>query len=154
MARTTPTVAFNAIEVKGSLIPDSLLDQVAHFKAKQQDPRHYGLEKNERVNDRSNAKREPRVSLGVSVRGHQVSRSCQIPTGLGVTSATLAPFRWAARAASTPACPPPTTTTDSAFRTTAPDIMPKYAYYLKNEGHSVLRTVSTATSEIDTWIVV
>lgn len=55
MARTTPTVAFNAIEVKGSLIPDSLLDQVAHFKAKQQDPRDYGLEKNERLRDQIDA---------------------------------------------------------------------------------------------------
>jgi hypothetical protein len=55
MARTTPTVAFNAIEVKGSLIPDSLLDQVARFKAKQQDPRDYGLEKNERLRDQIDA---------------------------------------------------------------------------------------------------
>ena len=31
MARATATVAFNAIEVKGSLLPGSLLDQVAHF---------------------------------------------------------------------------------------------------------------------------
>ena len=55
MARTTPTVAFNAIEVKGSLIPDSLLDQVARFKAKQQDPSDYGLEKNERLRDQIDA---------------------------------------------------------------------------------------------------
>jgi hypothetical protein len=55
MARSTATVAFNAIEVKGSLLPGSLLDQVAHFKAKQQAPKDYGLEKNARLRDRIDA---------------------------------------------------------------------------------------------------
>ena len=55
MARATATVAFNAIEVKGSLLPGSLLDQVAHFKAKQQAPKDYGLEKNAKLRDRIDA---------------------------------------------------------------------------------------------------
>jgi len=55
MARSTATVAFNAIEVKGSLLPGSLLDKVAHFKAKQQAPKDYGLEKNARLRDRIDA---------------------------------------------------------------------------------------------------
>ncbi len=55
MARATATVAFNAIEVKGSLLPGSLLDQVAHFKAKQQGPKDYGLEKNAKLRDRIDA---------------------------------------------------------------------------------------------------
>ena len=55
MARATATVAFNAIEVKGSLLPGSLLDQVAHFKAKQQAAKDYGLEKNAKLRDRIDA---------------------------------------------------------------------------------------------------
>ena len=55
MVRATATVAFNAIEVKGSLLPGSLLDQVAHFKAKQQGPKDYGLEKNAKLRDRIDA---------------------------------------------------------------------------------------------------
>jgi hypothetical protein len=55
MARTTATVAFNAIELKGSLLPGSLLDQVARLGAKHQDPKDYGLEKNERLRDRIDA---------------------------------------------------------------------------------------------------
>jgi len=55
MVRSTATVAFNAIEVKGSLLPGSLLDQVAHFKAKQQGPKDYGLEKNARLRDKIDA---------------------------------------------------------------------------------------------------
>ena len=55
MDRATATVAFNAIEVKGSLLPGSLLDQVAHFKARQQGPKDYGLEKNAKLRDRIDA---------------------------------------------------------------------------------------------------
>lgn len=55
MARTTATFAFNAIELKGSMLPGSLLDQVARFGAKHQDPKDYGLEKNERLRDRIDA---------------------------------------------------------------------------------------------------
>ena len=55
MVRSTATIAFNAIEVKGSLLPGSLLDQVAHFKAKQQGPKDYGLEKNAKLRDRIDA---------------------------------------------------------------------------------------------------
>jgi hypothetical protein len=55
MARTTATVSFQAIELKGSLLPGSLLEQVARLQAPLQKEADYGLGKGERLRERINA---------------------------------------------------------------------------------------------------
>jgi hypothetical protein len=52
MARTTATVSFQAIELKGSLLPSSLLEQVARLQAPLQKEADYGLGKGERLRER------------------------------------------------------------------------------------------------------
>jgi hypothetical protein len=49
MRRATATVSFQAIELKGSLLPASLLEQVARLQAPQQKEADYGLAKGERL---------------------------------------------------------------------------------------------------------
>ena len=55
MARTTATVSFQAIELKGSLLPGSLLEQVARLQAPSQKEADYGLAKGERLRERIDA---------------------------------------------------------------------------------------------------
>ena len=55
MARTTATVSFQAIELKGSLLPGSLLEQVARLQAPLQKEADYGLPKGERLRERIDA---------------------------------------------------------------------------------------------------
>ena len=55
MARTTSTVSFQAIELKGSLLPGSLLEQVARLQAPMQKEADYGLAKGERLRERIDA---------------------------------------------------------------------------------------------------
>ena len=55
MARTTATVSFQAIELKGSLLPGSLLEQVARLQAPLQKEADYGLAKGERLRERIDA---------------------------------------------------------------------------------------------------
>ncbi|SBO43110.1 N-6 DNA methylase [Cyanobium sp. NIES-981] len=55
MARTTATVSFQAIELKGSLLPGSLLEQVARLNAPMQKEADYGLAKGERLRERIDA---------------------------------------------------------------------------------------------------
>jgi len=55
MARTTATVSFQAIELKGSLLPGSLLEQVARLQAPMQKDADYGLVKGERLRERIDA---------------------------------------------------------------------------------------------------
>jgi hypothetical protein len=55
MARTTATVSFQAIELKGSLLPGSLLEQVARLQAPMQKEADYGLAKGERLRERIDA---------------------------------------------------------------------------------------------------
>jgi hypothetical protein len=55
MARTTATVSFQAIELKGSLLPGSLLEQVARLNAPLQKEADYGLAKGERLRERIDA---------------------------------------------------------------------------------------------------
>ena len=55
MARTTATVSFQAIELKGSLLPASLLEQVARLQAPMQKEADYGLGKGERLRERIDA---------------------------------------------------------------------------------------------------
>ena len=55
MARTTVTVSFQAIELKGSLLPGSLLEQVARLQAPLQKEADYGLAKGERLRERIDA---------------------------------------------------------------------------------------------------
>jgi len=52
MPRTTATVSFQAIELKGSLLPGSLLEQVARLQAPLQKEADYGLAKGERLRER------------------------------------------------------------------------------------------------------
>jgi len=52
MPRAASTIAFDALQVVGGLLPASLLEAVAALKAKQQDPADYGLAKGERLRDR------------------------------------------------------------------------------------------------------
>jgi len=51
MPRATATVSFQAIELKGSLLPASLLEQVARLQAPQQKEADYGLAKGERLRE-------------------------------------------------------------------------------------------------------
>ena len=51
MARTTATVSFQAIELKGSLLPGSLLEQVARLQAPMQKQADYGLARGERLRE-------------------------------------------------------------------------------------------------------
>ena len=53
MARTTATDSFQAIELKGSLLPGSLLEQVARLQAPIQKEADYGLAKGERLRERA-----------------------------------------------------------------------------------------------------
>jgi hypothetical protein len=55
MPRTTATVSFQAIELKGSLLPGSLLEQVARLQAPLQKEADYGLAKGERLRERIDA---------------------------------------------------------------------------------------------------
>jgi hypothetical protein len=55
MPRTTATVSFQAIELKGSLLPASLLEQVARLQAPLQKEADYGLAKGERLRERIDA---------------------------------------------------------------------------------------------------
>ncbi|MFN9871234.1 MAG: Eco57I restriction-modification methylase domain-containing protein [Cyanobacteriota bacterium] len=55
MVRTTATVSFQAIELKGSLLPGSLLEQVARLQAPLQKEADYGLGKGERLRERIDA---------------------------------------------------------------------------------------------------
>ena len=55
MARTTATVSFQAIELKGSLLPGSLLEQVARLQAPLQKEADYDLAKGERLRERIDA---------------------------------------------------------------------------------------------------
>jgi hypothetical protein len=55
MARSTATVSFQAIELKGSLLPGSLLEQVARLQAPLQKEADYGLAKGERLRERIDA---------------------------------------------------------------------------------------------------
>jgi hypothetical protein len=55
MPRTTATVRFQAIELKGSLLPGSLLEQVARLQAPMQKEADYGLAKGERLRERIDA---------------------------------------------------------------------------------------------------
>ena len=55
MARTTATVSFQAIELKGSLLPGSLLEQVARLQAPMQKEADYGLAKGERLREQIDA---------------------------------------------------------------------------------------------------
>lgn len=55
MPRTTATVSFQAIELKGSLLPGSLLEQVARLNALMQKEADYGLAKGERLRERIDA---------------------------------------------------------------------------------------------------
>jgi hypothetical protein len=55
MPRTTATVSFQAIELKGSLLPASLLEQVARLQAPLQKEADYGLGKGERLRERIDA---------------------------------------------------------------------------------------------------
>jgi hypothetical protein len=55
MPRTTATVSFQAIELKGSLLPGSLLEQVARLQAPMQKEADYGLGKGERPRERIDA---------------------------------------------------------------------------------------------------
>ena len=55
MARTTATVSFQTIEIKGSLLPGSLLEQVARLQAPMQKEADYGLAKGERLRERIDA---------------------------------------------------------------------------------------------------
>lgn len=58
MARTTATVTFQALELKGSLLPASLLEEVSKFNRPKElllEPHDYGLSKGERLRDRIDA---------------------------------------------------------------------------------------------------
>jgi hypothetical protein len=58
MARTTATVTFQALELKGSLLPASLLEEVSKFNRPKElllEPNDYGLGKGERLRDRIDA---------------------------------------------------------------------------------------------------
>jgi len=55
MARTTATVSFQAIKLKGSLLPGSLLEQVARLQAQMQKEADYNLAKGERLRERIDA---------------------------------------------------------------------------------------------------
>jgi hypothetical protein len=56
-ATATATVSFQAIELKGSLSPASLLEQVARLQAPQQQEADYGLAKGERLREQIDAAR-------------------------------------------------------------------------------------------------
>jgi hypothetical protein len=55
MPRTTATVSFQAIELKGSLLPGTLLGQVARLQVPLQREAEYGLAKGERLRERIDA---------------------------------------------------------------------------------------------------
>jgi hypothetical protein len=55
MPRATATISFQAIELKGSLLPASLLEQVARLLAPQQKEADYGLAKGERLREQIDA---------------------------------------------------------------------------------------------------
>jgi hypothetical protein len=55
MPRATATVSFQAIELKGSLLPASLLEQVARLQAPLQKEADYGLAKGERLREQIDA---------------------------------------------------------------------------------------------------
>jgi hypothetical protein len=58
MSRQTATVTFQALELKGSLLPASLLEEVSKFNRPKElllEPQDYGLSKGERLRDRIDA---------------------------------------------------------------------------------------------------
>ena len=55
MPRATATVSFQAIELKGSLLPASLLEQVARLQAPLQKEADYGLARGERLREQIDA---------------------------------------------------------------------------------------------------
>jgi hypothetical protein len=55
MPRATATVSFQAIELKGSLLPASLLEQVARLQAPLQKEADYSLAKGERLREQIDA---------------------------------------------------------------------------------------------------
>ena len=58
MARTTATVSFQALELKGSLLPASLLEEVSKFSRPKElllEPKDYGLCKGEGLRERIDA---------------------------------------------------------------------------------------------------
>jgi hypothetical protein len=58
MARTTATVSFQALELKGSLLPASLLEEVSKLNRPKElllEPHDYGLSRGERLRDRIDA---------------------------------------------------------------------------------------------------
>ena len=58
MSRQTATVTFQALELKGSLLPTSLLEEVSKFNRPKElllEPHDYGLSKGERLRDRIDA---------------------------------------------------------------------------------------------------
>lgn len=55
MPRATATVSFQAIELKGSLLPGSLLEQVARLQAPLQKEADYNLAKGERLREQIDA---------------------------------------------------------------------------------------------------
>jgi hypothetical protein len=58
MSRQTATVTFQALELKGSLLPASLLEEVSKFNRPKElllDPHDYGLSRGERLRDRIDA---------------------------------------------------------------------------------------------------
>jgi hypothetical protein len=58
MTRATATVTFQALELKGSLLPASLLEEVSKFNRPKElllDPHDYGLSRGERLRDRIDA---------------------------------------------------------------------------------------------------
>ena len=58
MSRQTATVTFQALELKGSLLPASLLEEVSKFNRPKElllEPHDYGLGKSERLRDRIDA---------------------------------------------------------------------------------------------------
>ena len=58
MPRTLSTVAFQALELKGSLLPSSLLEAIAQLERPKElllTPADYGLPRGERLRDRLDA---------------------------------------------------------------------------------------------------
>ena len=100
MARTTATISFQAIELKGSLLPGSLLEQVARLNAPMQKEADYGLAKGERLRERIDAAwvRSKDRSCpdavhpwGVGGRGDQCARQHRSPADDGCQRVSAPP---------------------------------------------------------------
>ena len=58
MSRNTTTVTFQALEIKGSLLPASLLEEISKLERPKEmllEPGDYGLSRGERLRDRIDA---------------------------------------------------------------------------------------------------